>query len=277
MIAKINRILPFSNVDGPGNRLVFFFQGCPFHCQYCHNPETINDCIHCGECVKHCLPNALSIVNKKVVWDKSKCVECDECLKVCVHNSSPRILYWSVDQCLEEVKNVSMFISGITCSGGECMTHAEFMFELFSKVKELGLTCLIDSNGYYDFSSHLKLMSVCDGVMLDVKAVDKKFHETLVQKSNETVLKNLNWLLNENKLQEVRTVLLPKFPEQNEHTVTEVAKILNNRSFYKIIKYRPYGVNESGLIFCGDQELNDEEANRCMKLALKYTNHVGLI
>ena len=37
----INKIIPFSNVDGPGNRLSIFFQGCNFDCLYCHNPETI--------------------------------------------------------------------------------------------------------------------------------------------------------------------------------------------------------------------------------------------
>jgi anaerobic ribonucleoside-triphosphate reductase activating protein len=29
-----------SILDGPGLRLVIFFQGCPYHCPGCHNPET---------------------------------------------------------------------------------------------------------------------------------------------------------------------------------------------------------------------------------------------
>ncbi len=41
-VMKINKILNFSSVDGPGNRLVVFFQGCNFNCIYCHNPETID-------------------------------------------------------------------------------------------------------------------------------------------------------------------------------------------------------------------------------------------
>ncbi|MGM9942993.1 MAG: 4Fe-4S cluster-binding domain-containing protein, partial [Erysipelotrichaceae bacterium] len=40
--APVNKIISFSNVDGPGNRTSIFFQSCPFHCLYCHNPETIN-------------------------------------------------------------------------------------------------------------------------------------------------------------------------------------------------------------------------------------------
>ncbi|MBN2260813.1 MAG: radical SAM protein [Clostridiales bacterium] len=39
---KINKIINFSSVDGPGNRLVVFFQGCNLNCVYCHNPETID-------------------------------------------------------------------------------------------------------------------------------------------------------------------------------------------------------------------------------------------
>ncbi|PWX63734.1 glycine radical enzyme activase, partial [Clostridium perfringens] len=53
-MALINKIIPFSCVDGPGNRMVIFFQGCNFKCLYCHNPETINKCISCGKCVENC-------------------------------------------------------------------------------------------------------------------------------------------------------------------------------------------------------------------------------
>ncbi len=37
----VARIIDFSAVDGPGNRMVIFLQGCNFNCWYCHNPETI--------------------------------------------------------------------------------------------------------------------------------------------------------------------------------------------------------------------------------------------
>lgn len=41
--AIINKIINSSVVDGPGNRMAIFFQGCNFNCMYCHNPETIKN------------------------------------------------------------------------------------------------------------------------------------------------------------------------------------------------------------------------------------------
>lgn len=39
-IGRFHSIETFGAVDGPGIRTIFFMQGCPARCLYCHNPDT---------------------------------------------------------------------------------------------------------------------------------------------------------------------------------------------------------------------------------------------
>lgn len=40
ILINIHSIIPLSKVNGPGNRMVIFFQGCDKNCQGCFNPDT---------------------------------------------------------------------------------------------------------------------------------------------------------------------------------------------------------------------------------------------
>ncbi|MCI5774237.1 MAG: YjjW family glycine radical enzyme activase [Erysipelotrichaceae bacterium] len=267
MKAPINRIIAFSNVDGPGNRMAIFFQRCPFKCLYCHNPETINDCIHCGVCVKHCPVDALSMVDGKVMWDKKRCVSCDTCLKVCPNLSTPKITYYDEDELFKMVAEEQDFISGITVSGGECMEHAAYLTGLFAKVKTLGKTCFIDSNGDHLFANYPELCALMDMVMLDVKAFEPIDHQNLCGKDNQRVLENLAYLQKINKLYEVRTVMLPNNPALNERTLRGTIAHLAPHIRYKLIKYRPFGVRQAGLEKLGNTITSDEEIQRLAQIA----------
>lgn len=269
LTAPVNRIISFSNVDGPGNRTSIFFQSCPFKCLYCHNPETINYCINCGKCVETCPVGALSIVDKKVVWDPDKCAQCDTCLKTCPHMASPKIRNMTVEDVMAHIKRARAFIKGITVSGGECTNHPEFLTELFKEAHKLGLTCFLDSNGCHDYTTMPELMAETDMVMLDVKAYNNEFHKLLTGKDNDVVLRNLQYLLDNNKIYEVRTVLLNDH-EKNAETVSNVAEIIKDKCIYKLIKYRPFGVREEGLVACGRNIVSDDELKAMEQLAIAH-------
>ena len=268
MLAAVNKIINFSNVDGPHNRTAIFFQECNFNCLFCHNPETINKCINCGACVKTCPVGALSIVDGKVKWNNEICINCDTCIKTCTHNASPKISYMSVEQVMDRLKKIRPYIKGITCSGGECTLHRDFMRDLFTEVHKLGLTCFIDSNGSLDFEQAQDLLAVTDYVMLDVKSSDIAFHDFLCSYNNSVVLKNLDYLLSVDKLYEVRTIIFPDKDEVNETTIRYVAKHIGSKCKYKIIRYRPFGVREENLDYLGHFETDVEYAQKYVDLAI---------
>lgn len=245
--AIVNKVIPFSSVDGPGNRLAIFFQGCNFNCLYCHNPETINICSSCGNCLSSCSEKALSFIDNKINWDATKCIDCDECIKSCKNYSSPKVTNMSVEGVMKSILKVRNFIQGITTSGGECTLNEEFLVELFKEAKRLGLTCYLDSNGSKDFKLMEELIEITDKVMLDIKAWDNIEHLKLTGCTNETVLKNLHYLNKRNKLYEVRTVIVPDLLD-NKFTVSKVSEYLgkySNNVRYKLIKYRPLGVRKN--------------------------------
>ncbi|MCR5100707.1 MAG: YjjW family glycine radical enzyme activase [Butyrivibrio sp.] len=245
-LVPVNKIIPFSSVDGPGNRSVVFLQGCGFNCQYCHNPETRNMCINCGICVSKCPTGALSMEEGEVIYDYSKCCFCDNCIKACPNGASPRIRWMSPQDVADEVGKNVPYIRGITVSGGECTTYPEFLRAFLEKSKQMNLTTLLDSNGSYDFSKDEELLNVTDGVMLDIKALAKDEHITVTGVSNESVLNNMEYLALNHKLYEVRTVVVPGLFDY-ENTIANISRMLSkydDKVRYKIIGYRENGVRE---------------------------------
>ncbi len=246
--AVVNRIIPFSSVDGPGNRTAVFLQGCNINCKYCHNPETRGLCQNCGVCVEQCPEGALSAEGGHVRYSPEKCVQCDTCIHVCPHDSSPRTEELSPEETAERIRKQIPFIRGISVSGGECMLQPDFLTELFRLAKADGLTTLIDSNGTIPFREYPELMEVTDGVMLDIKAFDCEEHRTVTGAPNDVVLANASWLAEHGKLYEVRAVIVPGLYDA-EHSIRSMGEFLAPylavREFrVKIIAYRPMGVRE---------------------------------
>ena len=205
--------------------------------------------------------------NGQVVWDPKRCVGCDQCLKVCPHSASPRVRWMTTEDVMAEIRRTLPYIDGVTVSGGECTLQNDFLLELFPQIQAEGKTCLLDSNGSFDFAADPRILSCCDGVMLDVKAVTEEWSRCLAGASCQTVLKNLDFLLSVGKLQEVRTVILPQRDRENEETVRYTAERIGNACDYKIIRYRPFGVREAEQAVLGETETEEAYAERFAALA----------
>ena len=93
----IFNIKRFAVHDGPGIRTTVFFKGCPLHCPWCHNPESLDNrknivydstsCIKCHLCVENCPSGAIALLPTQsdilINIDKNKCSLSARCIEIC--------------------------------------------------------------------------------------------------------------------------------------------------------------------------------------------------
>jgi len=211
--APLSRLLTWSCVDGPGNRMVLFLQGCNFACAACHNPHTIGLCNDCGACISACEPGALRLVAGRMQFDTERCTRCDACLDACPISANPMVRPVTVPDVLRALRENRDFLNGLTLSGGEATLHAEFVRALFAAVRAdpalAGLSCFLDSNGHLGPAAWERLLPLTDGVMLDIKAFDPYLHQYLTGRDNARVLASARRLHAAGKLHELRFLLIP--------------------------------------------------------------------
>ncbi len=211
--ALVSRVLPFSCVDGPGNRLVLFLQGCNFSCPGCHNPHTIGLCDDCGDCLAVCPSGALTMSEGKVNWQEALCTDCDACLEACPRSANPKTTTMTVAEVLALLRRYGPLLSGITVSGGEATTRLPFVVALFRAIKEAPdlahLSCLLDSNGSLAETGWRRLLPQLDGAMIDLKGWRDSVHLSLTGYGRDRVLASLRLLASHGKLAELRLLHVP--------------------------------------------------------------------
>ncbi|UNH39676.1 YjjW family glycine radical enzyme activase [Moellerella wisconsensis] len=246
--ATINKILPFSCVDGPGNRLVIFLQGCNLNCLNCHNPYTMTFCDNCGDCVATCPHGALSFQNNRVHWESDICQQCDTCLQTCTKNSTPMTGQYSVDSILAIIRQYLVFINGITVSGGEATLQLPFIMALFSAIKNADdlkhLSCFIDSNGHLSLMGWKKIIPYTEGTMIDLKAWKSENALYLTGRDNQKVIDSIKFLARADKLYEVRLLYIPDQTDYLEYIDELSAFLLTlpTETRIKINAFQTHGV-----------------------------------
>ncbi|MGQ0712081.1 MAG: YjjW family glycine radical enzyme activase [Rhodoferax sp.] len=244
--ALVARVLRWSVVDGPGNRMVLFLQGCSFACPGCHNPHTMGHCNGCGDCLPVCPVDALRLSEGRLVFDPGPCTHCDACLDACPVSANPMAQRMDVAQVLAQLRRDAAFIDGITVSGGEATLQPKFVAALFAAVKATPalahLGCLIDSNGHLGPQGWELLLPVTDGVMLDIKAFDPQRHRRLTGQDNSRALASARWLAQHGKLHELRFLVVPGETDQPDEVAALAALALELRAPVRLNAFRHHGV-----------------------------------
>lgn len=206
MIFDIRR---YSINDGPGIRVTVFFKGCPLHCEWCHNPESISTrvekmynadkCIGCRSCVEVCLENACTLTTAGIVTDRDICTGCGECAEICPTKAtemSGRLV--TVKEIIEIVEKERVFFDqsagGVTLSGGEPLLQPKFLIALLDELGSRSIHRIVDTSGFASPEILLEVAKRTDHFLYDLKITDPKYHRKLTGVDNEKILRNLEIL-----------------------------------------------------------------------------------
>ncbi|MCI2398905.1 YjjW family glycine radical enzyme activase [Aliiroseovarius subalbicans] len=251
--ATVNKLLTWSSVDGPGNRLVLFLQGCNFACAACHNPYTIGVCNDCGDCLPVCEPRALTMQGGRVKFDADLCTQCDKCTDICPISASPMVRRMSVDQVIATIRDHAHFLTGITVSGGEATMQLKFLTALFAAMGEdpalSNLTRFVDTNGHLGAKGWARLMPVMDGAMLDIKALDPALHRDLTGQELDKTLRAARLLKDAGKLFELRYLLVPGVTDKPDQitTLIDFTRSLGGQTRIRLNAFQHHGVRGHAL------------------------------
>jgi pyruvate formate lyase activating enzyme len=217
----------FSLHDGPGIRTTVFLKGCPLHCVWCHNPESIEQrpqpalaperCLVCAECVDACAESVAGPLLPGTDQDeRENCIWCGACSRVCPGEARQFLgQEMTVDEVLAlAMRDVPYYESsggGVTFSGGEPLAGpaAPLVLKCLGKLSIRGVHTAVDTCGLVDREILDQAAERADLFLFDLKLADPARHRELTGAGNQLILANLERLLRAGRRVEVRVPLVP--------------------------------------------------------------------
>lgn len=160
----------------------------------------------------------------------------------------------TVEEMVKDIKDYLPFFQstngGVTVSGGEPLLQLEFLIELFTELKKLGIHTTIDSSaGCFSRSPRFiknldKLLEVTDLILLDLKHIDPIEHKELTGMSNEHIIDMARYLDEKNIAVWVRHVLVPGISDNDKYLqqLSDFIATLGNVEQIEVLPYHKLGV-----------------------------------
>jgi pyruvate formate lyase activating enzyme len=268
MTGRIFDIQRFSIHDGPGIRTAVFLKGCPLHCAWCHNPESISPgpllgyaaekCVACGACATACPEKAIAYNRDgKAVLNRALCTACGKCAQSCAPQAFQMLgRDATVGEILEVVLRDRAYYDassgGVTFTGGEPTFQPSFLLALLQASRRARLHTAIETSGFAPWPVFEKLRPLTDLFLWDYKETDPALHSAFTGQPNDLILSNLRRLHDSGALIRLRCPMIPEYNARREHLegIARTALSLPRLQAVELLPYHRLGrakLNRFGL------------------------------
>lgn len=212
--------------DGTGIRSTVFLKGCPLHCLWCHNPESIS-------------------TQPQTLFYPEKCIGCGKCDEGCFAGARVRCgKEMSAEEVWQAVRLDKPYYQnggGVTFSGGEPLMQPEFLRECIKLCREDGIGCAVETSL---FLFDQDIFRSLDFVMADLKIWNSTIHKQYTGVENERILENFRRLDALNVPIYARTPVIPEI-EQGIDRISDFLRGLKNVMRYDLLPYHTLGISKS--------------------------------
>ena len=151
---------------------------------------------------------------------------------------------YTIDKVLQKVMRSRPYFEtshgGVTVSGGEPLLQAEFVLELFKKLKKLGIHTALDTAGSLPITPTIQELLTCtDLVLLDIKHIDDQKAIDLTGVSNKNNLNFAKYLSDNEIPMWIRQVLIPGYTD-DENDLKKLKEFISTLKTVEKIEILPY-------------------------------------
>jgi glycyl-radical enzyme activating protein len=243
-----------SRHDGPGIRTTVFFKGCPLHCAWCHNPESISfaeqemfypeQCIGCGHCKEGCLAGARVVCGRDIGED--------ELLEIIL---ADKPFYQSG--------------GGVTFSGGEPLAQREFLRRIIGRCRENSIHTAVETcMAIYDAG----IFAALDLIMADLKLWDEDQHHRYCGGSAVQIRENFRNAAMLGTPIVARTPIIPGVndqPQELDAIATFLAPLVNVIR-WELLPYHPLGQEKARALGAEQQSFPLADTETMAGLKARY-------
>ena len=132
---------------------------------------------------------------------------------------------------------------GFTATGGDPLLQAEFLTELFKRLKELGIHTALDTAGHVELRDVKELIKYTDLVLLDIKSINPEKHRDLTAVALEPTLRFAEFLSENGVPIWVRYVVVPGITdcEEDVRALSKFLLTLKNVERVELLPFHKMG------------------------------------